>query len=208
MLLDLTTREKIVPKDGKFCVESEDGARSFGCFDSEEKARKRLAEVEAFKHMKEQYRDVGLPREWVDRVSPEAGAAMRKARLATLPLASLCEAALARWIPGLEAVDAKEAIRKLAGGRGLDPAEAKACRLALEICVHEAEHGDEEECLRRKDDAAAAGTKMVPAEEQDDPDRVCGALWSRGTDAQRDAFGGGSEGRGAGERPPQAWWDD
>ncbi len=41
-----------------------------------------------------------------------------------------------------------------------------------------------------------------------DINAVCGAIWFHGTERQRDAFGGGTEGRGRDESPPRAWWDD
>lgn len=41
----------IVRTGSKYVVKSEDGSRTFGTYDSEEEARKRLAEVEAFKRM-------------------------------------------------------------------------------------------------------------------------------------------------------------
>lgn len=43
---------------------------------------------------------------------------------------------------------------------------------------------------------------------QNDPTRICGNIWFNGTEAQRGAFGGGTEGRGRDEKPPAAWWDD
>jgi len=43
---------------------------------------------------------------------------------------------------------------------------------------------------------------------QNDPDRICGDLWFNGTDAQREAFGSGTEGRARDDVPPDAWWDD
>lgn len=44
---------KIQKKDSQWCAVSEDGSRSFGCYDSKEKAIKRLQQVEYFKHTKE-----------------------------------------------------------------------------------------------------------------------------------------------------------
>lgn len=41
----------IVRERGKYVVKSEDGSRSFGSYDSEEEAQKRLQEVEMFKRM-------------------------------------------------------------------------------------------------------------------------------------------------------------
>jgi len=43
--------KKIVPKDNKFCVMSQDGSRSFGCYSTMPKAEARMKEVEAFKNM-------------------------------------------------------------------------------------------------------------------------------------------------------------
>lgn len=43
---------------------------------------------------------------------------------------------------------------------------------------------------------------------QNDPDRICGNLWSNGTESQRESFGDGAEGRERNEKPPAAWWDD
>lgn len=40
---------KIIIKDGEHCVVSEDGSRSFGCYPSEDQAKKRLQQVEFFK---------------------------------------------------------------------------------------------------------------------------------------------------------------
>lgn len=40
---------RIIMKDGEHCVVSEDGSRSFGCYPSEEAAKKRLQQVEFFK---------------------------------------------------------------------------------------------------------------------------------------------------------------
>jgi hypothetical protein len=45
--------EKIVKRqDGKYEVMSKDGDRSFGVYGSEEKAKKRLQQIEFFKHTK------------------------------------------------------------------------------------------------------------------------------------------------------------
>lgn len=45
--------EKVVKReDGKYEVMSKDGSRSFGVYGSEEKAKKRLQQIEFFKHMK------------------------------------------------------------------------------------------------------------------------------------------------------------
>jgi ribosomal protein L37AE/L43A len=41
---------KIVQENGKFCVKSEDGKKNLGCSDTMEGAKKRLREVEYFKH--------------------------------------------------------------------------------------------------------------------------------------------------------------
>lgn len=41
---------KIRKINNQYCVVSEDGTRRFGCFSSEEKAKKRLQEIEFFKH--------------------------------------------------------------------------------------------------------------------------------------------------------------
>jgi hypothetical protein len=41
----------IVKEGDKWCVKSKDGARGFGCYDSEDAAKDRLRQVEAFKHM-------------------------------------------------------------------------------------------------------------------------------------------------------------
>ena len=35
-------------QDGQFCVMSEDGSRSFGCYDTMQEAEERLAQVESF----------------------------------------------------------------------------------------------------------------------------------------------------------------
>lgn len=40
----------IKKQDGQFCVVSEDGSRSFGCYDTKEEAERRLRQVEYFKH--------------------------------------------------------------------------------------------------------------------------------------------------------------
>ncbi len=42
-------QKKIVLREGKYCVLSQDGSRSFGCFKTKEEAQKRLAQVEGFK---------------------------------------------------------------------------------------------------------------------------------------------------------------
>lgn len=42
------TRKEIRREDGKFCVKSKDGKRSFGCYASEGEAEKRLAQIERF----------------------------------------------------------------------------------------------------------------------------------------------------------------
>lgn len=45
--------EKVVKReDGKYEVMSKDGSRSFGVYGSEEKAKKRLQQIEFFKHMR------------------------------------------------------------------------------------------------------------------------------------------------------------
>lgn len=41
--------KKVVSRDGKFCVTSEDGSRSFGCYSSREAANRRLGQIEGFK---------------------------------------------------------------------------------------------------------------------------------------------------------------
>lgn len=40
------------------------------------------------------------------------------------------------------------------------------------------------------------------------PAEICGAIWFDGNETQREAFGGGTEGRGRDEKPPKDWWDD
>lgn len=45
----LTALEKIVDEGGKFCVKSEDGSKSFGCYDTRPEAEKRLGQIEFFK---------------------------------------------------------------------------------------------------------------------------------------------------------------
>lgn len=52
----------IVRQGAKYVVKSEDGSRHFGTYDSEEEARKRLAEVEAFKAMAAEGRKRHPPR--------------------------------------------------------------------------------------------------------------------------------------------------
>jgi hypothetical protein len=49
--LDFIIGKVVVERDGEFCVMSEDGSRSFGCYPSEREANSRLAEVESFKEM-------------------------------------------------------------------------------------------------------------------------------------------------------------
>src|SRR6476659_8034544 len=39
----------IVQSGDKWCVKSEDGSRSFGCYDTEEQAKRRLGQVESYK---------------------------------------------------------------------------------------------------------------------------------------------------------------
>lgn len=41
------------PKSKPFCVYSEKTGRNFGCYPTKKGAEKRLAEIEKFKHMKE-----------------------------------------------------------------------------------------------------------------------------------------------------------
>jgi hypothetical protein len=41
--------KKIVSRDGKFCVTSQDGSRNFGCYGSREAAQRRLGQIEGFK---------------------------------------------------------------------------------------------------------------------------------------------------------------
>lgn len=41
--------KRIVERDGKFCVLSENGERNFGCYDSMERAQERLRQIEHFK---------------------------------------------------------------------------------------------------------------------------------------------------------------
>ena len=48
----------------------------------------------------------------------------------------------------------------------------------------------------------------MDAKQPRDPAAVCGQLWFHGSDAQREAFGGGTEGRGPDEPPPGSWWDE
>lgn len=49
--------------------------------------------------------------------------------------------------------------------------------------------------------------KAVGVEKAKDVSAVCGYLWFHGTDAQREGFGDGTEGRGREEKAPKAWWD-
>ena len=46
----MRTLAKIVSNGDKFCVESEDGSRKFGCYPSRQAAEKRLKQIEFFKH--------------------------------------------------------------------------------------------------------------------------------------------------------------
>lgn len=50
-------RERIVSREGRFCVVSEDGSRSFGCYDTESEAEARLEQVERFKRIEESQRE-------------------------------------------------------------------------------------------------------------------------------------------------------
>ena len=47
MIIDLVEKV-IIEQDGQYCVYSEDGDRSFGCYDSMEEAEERLAQIESF----------------------------------------------------------------------------------------------------------------------------------------------------------------
>ena len=49
---DLKVIAKIVKRKNKYCVVSEKSGRNLGCYPSKEKAKKRLQQVEMFKHMK------------------------------------------------------------------------------------------------------------------------------------------------------------
>ena len=49
--LDFIIGKVVVERDGEFCVMSEDGTRSFGCYPSEREANSRLAEVESFEEI-------------------------------------------------------------------------------------------------------------------------------------------------------------
>jgi hypothetical protein len=40
------------------------------------------------------------------------------------------------------------------------------------------------------------------------PEAVCGAIWFKGTEAQRKAFAGGTKGRSRKQKPPREWWQD
>ena len=51
-------------KDGQWCVYGEDGKKSFGCYDTEVEAKKRLAQVEMFKRIKAGAPWVGVSRGW------------------------------------------------------------------------------------------------------------------------------------------------
>src|SRR5574342_952483 len=59
----------IVKEGDKWCVKSEDGSRGFGCYDSEAAAKKRLREVEAFKHMDTKQRHQRFDRGRVPKVT-------------------------------------------------------------------------------------------------------------------------------------------
>jgi hypothetical protein len=45
---DMLVAKKIVSRDGKFCVQSEDGSRDFGCYASREAAENRLRQIHGF----------------------------------------------------------------------------------------------------------------------------------------------------------------
>jgi hypothetical protein len=49
--LDFAIGKVVVERDGEFCVTSEDGSRSFGCYPSEREANSRLAEIKSSKEM-------------------------------------------------------------------------------------------------------------------------------------------------------------
>lgn len=49
--LDFIVEKVVVERDGEFCVMSEDGSRSFGCYPSKQEAEARLAQVESFRDM-------------------------------------------------------------------------------------------------------------------------------------------------------------
>lgn len=95
-LIDMKTREKVVPKDGKFCVQSEDGSRSFGCYDTEEMAEKRLGQVEMFKHQREALKGVDLPLEWVEKTCPSCAKKMKKNGWTSIKAQALFDVMVAR----------------------------------------------------------------------------------------------------------------
>jgi hypothetical protein len=138
-----TLKERIVKRNGEYCVESEDGSRSFGCFKSEAAAHKRLGQVEFFKRQ---------------------GEGVTADDMQTFLESVLTVAELRETCPNCAAVLESKGLKNIKVGALLEQAR--------------------------------------------DPNAVCGALWFRGTPAQREAFGGGTEGRGVNEKPPKAWFDD
>ena len=67
--------------------------------------------------------------------------------------------------------------------------EAQAVAKAVSICAPEKARSESSQAVR-------------------DPAAVCGEIWFNGTDEQREAFKGGTQGRGRDEKPPEAWFDD
>lgn len=65
----LRRQARIVRKKNKWCVESEKG-RNMGCYDTKEEAKKRLRQVEYFKHKKGASSDLKVG----DRVVPDPSA--------------------------------------------------------------------------------------------------------------------------------------
>jgi len=57
-------------------------------------------------------------------------------------------------------------------------------------------------------DIAFRVSEAIMKEQARDPAAVCGNIWATGTEEERAAFAGGTEGRSKDEQPPQAWFDD
>jgi len=123
------TREKIIVRDGKWCVVSEDGTRSFGCFDSEEKAKARLGQVEHFKRAKEAARGIKLTREEISRFCPPCAKKMAKRGWKRISAEAIYDIALASFTEQAEPFGAmpEQMLAGLCEKYGADPGFFTAC---------------------------------------------------------------------------------
>jgi hypothetical protein len=87
---------RVVQREGEWCVLSEDGSHSFGCYDTEARARERLLQVE---HFKEQAASAGAARLTVEQVRslcPRCAEEMEARGWREIRAGALLEAALLR----------------------------------------------------------------------------------------------------------------